>query len=321
MNGEYTQNLRYKLQKRVRKLNSTGNPDLFHFGLQRFWRFLVDEPLFLGIMEELAVRCPQMESEALSIEPGRAVVGDTEIEHAALSYFVLKRCAESDSRSEYNIGFAYDRSHPIDGFKENVLEPLHEYLDEQIDDQRMILALLRRYKHKCEWFQAESVYKEWESDTVRGEKSLALHLYEYLYDQGIDFHIEPSSAVGEADLVAAQNTDDPLIADVKIFNPAKSKGKTYIAQGFNQVYLYTLTYNEPTGYLVIFNTSGKDLKFAVKQQAQSAPFVIHNNKTIFIVVIDIYPHEAPASKRGVLETIEITEQDLIRHVEENPLTE
>ena len=175
-------------------------------------------------------------------------------------------------------------------------------MDEQLEDQRVILALLRRYKHKCEWFQREHLFDLWESNTQKGEKNLSMHLYEWLYDQGLDFVIEPSSASGEADLIAAQQSKNPLVADVKIFNPDKGRGIQYIAQGFNQIYLYTQDYNEAFGYLIIFNTSGKDLKFAVANQTQGIPSVTHNNKTLFILTIDIFPHEASASKRGLLET-------------------
>ncbi|RCV64829.1 hypothetical protein C5S53_06820 [Methanophagales archaeon] len=89
-------------------------------------------------------------------------------------------------------------------------------------------------------------------------------------------------------MIAAQKSDEPLIADVKIFNPEKGKGTDYIAKGFNQIYLYTLDYNEPFGYLIIYNTSGQDLRFALANQEQTTPFVVHNNKTIFVVTIDIF---------------------------------
>ena len=77
----------------------------------------------------------------------------------------------------------------------------------------------------------------------------------------------------------------------------------------------TLDYNEPFGYLIIYNTSGKDLRFALVNQEQSTPFVVHNSKTIFIVTIDIFPYETSASRRGPLRTVEITEEDLIRIIE------
>src|SRR5262249_30738769 len=92
------------------------------------------------------------------------------------------------------------------------------------------------------------------------------------------------------------------------------------AKGFNQVHIYTRDYNEPFGYLVVFNTSPLDLKFSLSHSTQRTPFVVHNNKTIFIIVINIYPHETTASKRGTLTTCEICEEDLIRVVAEVDLT-
>jgi hypothetical protein len=41
------------------------------------------------------------------------------------------------------------------------------------------------------------------------------------------------------------------------------------------------------------------------------PFIVHNNKTIFIFTIDISPYKKSASKRGPLKAVEITEADLI----------
>jgi hypothetical protein len=316
MNAEYIQSLRYKLQKRVRRLNSTEY-QVFHFSLKQFQGFLKSYPIFVGILDDLERRCPSMEAEAEKIVNRTQLVFDNELENATVSYFVIKKCADSDDQKvEVEVGLTYGKKVSLNAnleyFKSLFLEPLYEYLDEQLDDQRAILALLRRYKHKCEWFQRKHLFKSWEDNTKSGEKLLALHLYEYLHDQGLDFVIEPSSVSGEADLIAIQKSDEPLIADVKIFNPDKGKGPDYIARGFNQIYLYTLDYNEPFGYLIIYNTSGQDLRFALVNQEQSTPFVVHNNKTIFIVTIDIFPYETSASRRGRLKTVEITEEDLIR---------
>jgi len=320
MNTEYIQNLRYKLQKRVRRLNSIEF-QVFHVSLKQFWGFLKDYPILLGILEDLEHRCGSSESVADEIfKESQALVSDSELENSAVTYFVVKKCVESDNEMvEVNIGRAYchesKHNDSLEFFKSLFLEPLYEYLDEQIDDQRAILSFLRRYKHKCEWFQRDYLFKLWEGDTIRGEKNLSLHLYEYLHDQGLDFVIEPSSASGEVDLIASQKTDDPLIADAKIFNPEKGKGTRYIANGFNQIYQYTLDYNEPFGYLIIFNTSGEDLRFTLSKQEQSTSFLVHNNKTIFMLTIDIFPYPTSASKRGSIKTIEITEDDLIRIIE------
>lgn len=319
MNTEYTQNLRNKLQRRVMRLKST-KLGIFHSSLRQFWRFLNSYPVFVGILDNLERLYPSLESEAEKIMRDRQrLTFDNEIENAAVSYFLIKKCIDSrDEYTEARIGIAYTRETDLnitlDYFKSLFIDPIYIYLDEQLDDQRITLFLLRRYKHKCEWFQRECLFNLWENDTKRGEKKLALHLYEYLHDQGLDFVIEPSSASGEVDLIAAQKSNEPLIADAKIFNPREGRGKKYIAKGFNQIYLYTLDYNESFGYLIVYNTSGKDLRFALTNQTQSTPFVIHNNKMIFIITIDIFPYEISASKRGPLETMEITEKDLIRNI-------
>jgi hypothetical protein len=47
------------------------------------------------------------------------------------------------------------------------------------------------------------------------------------------------------------------------------------------------------------------------------PCLSLNNKTIFFVVVDICEHGVPASKRGPLKSVDITEKDLIQSVELN----
>jgi hypothetical protein len=316
MNKDYIQNLRYKLQKRVRKLNSTTNTELFHFAVLQLWGFLQSQPIILGIMDSLEILRQKDDEDAKKIiEGSEGLVFDSEIVHVAVSYFVLKRCVQSDNRQvEIEVGLKYGTGKfedAIEFFKDNFVETLYDYLDEQMDDQGMILSILKNFKHKCEWFRRDELLRQWESDTQKGEKALCLFLYEYLHDQGIQFSIEPSSASGEADLVSSQIGDERLVADAKIFNPDKGKGKPYIIKAFNQIYTYTLDYNEPAGYLVIFNTSGIDLKLALKEKTLSAPFILHNNKSIYFMIIDISKYEKPASQRGQLNSVEITEDEFV----------
>jgi hypothetical protein len=326
MNSEYVQNLRYKLQKRVRRLNSTEF-GTFHNALSVFWKFLDSHSIFRGICDDLLARVANANDDALRIcEKQESLLGTTELEHAAMSYCVIQWCIRSvRPDAESHVGRLYVRTsnftEMIRAFRDQFLEPLYEYIDEQLDDQRAVLALLRRYKHKCEWFAREGIFNRWKDDTKWGERGLAQHLYEYLHDQGIDLHIEPQSASGEADLIAMQKTDDPLIADAKIFDPDRSKGKPYIASGFAQVYRYTIDYNEPFGYLIVYLTGKHDLRFTLKEKVQSTPFIVYNNKTIFLMTIDIFPHEESASKRGTLTPVEITEEDLIKMAEETKADE
>ena len=314
MDKEYIQNLRYKLQKRVRRISSSEY-QVFHYVLRQFWGFLNDQPLLLGIMEELEHKAPSVEDEVEKLFSSRvAIAFDSEVENATACYLILKKCVESEKNNiEISIGRNYNNGNyndNLESFKDIFVEPFYEYLDEHLDDNGFILALLRKYKHKCEWFQREFLYHIWSSNTQTGEKRLALHLYEYLHDQGIDFSIEPYSASGEADLVSSQLPNDPLIADEKIFNPEKGKTKSYLAKGFRQIYSYTMDFNESVGYLVIFKTCEEDLKLPFSKYSQSTPFVQHNNKTIFFLVVDIYPYKQSASQRDKLKVFELIEEEL-----------
>jgi hypothetical protein len=317
MNAELIQTLRYKLQKRLRRLNAVGYRH-FHATLQQFWVFVHSQPVLVGVLDELLPRFPDLgphvEKQTRSRE---VIVCDDEDENAAFTYLVLKQCVESDDQMAeitigHNLTSVNNHDNAVEAFRIAFVDPLYEYLDEHLDDQRAILALLRRYKHKCESFQRRVLFDLWNRDTSKGEESLAFHLYEYLHDQGVDVTVEPYSESGRVDMITAQNTEDPLVADAKIFNPEKDKGRPYICHGFHQVYQYTLDYNEPFGYLVIFKTCPEDLKFSLPGQEQSVPFVTHNHKTIFLLTIDIYPHDTSASKRGYLKTYEIAVADLTR---------
>jgi len=319
MNAGFIQNLRYKLQKRVRRLKSVDY-NIYHVSLKQFLGYINSNNVFLGILADLEKRCPEVEKNAEEVYNRNAIaVYDDELSNAALSYFILKKCAEDDISKMVEVSIGRKYSHEtkyddcIDYFNKLFLEPFYEYLDEQLDDQKAMLSILKRYKHKCEWFQKNYLYGLKEREPRRWEKNLALHLYEYLYDQGIDFSIEPNIIIGEPDLVAAQNTNDPLIADAKIFD-GEDRDKHYIAKGFNQVYQYTLQYNEPFGYMLIYKVCLEDLNFALINQAQFVPFIIHNNKTIFIVTIEIFPHEKSASQRGKLKSYQITEDYLVNHL-------
>lgn len=324
MDSNLVQHYRYKLQRRVRKLNAAGF-QAFRFSLRRFWVWLHEHELFRSILEQASGLCGNAEESANSILSGQKLHGETESEEIAIAYWVLKGCVESQRNdTEIQIAHRYNyvsKNHDgaLEYFKDIFVDPLYEFLDEQLDDQRAILALLRRYKQSSEWFNRMSlmaIYKEekerakTESKNSRAEKRLALNLYEYLHNQGLMFSIEPSSISGEADLVAAQESADPVIADVKIFDPDASKNKAYLISGFQQVYQYTLDYNEPFGYLVIFKTCASGLAISSSNQEQSTSFVTLNGKTIFFVIVDLYPHEKSASQRGKLNTYVLTEDEL-----------
>jgi hypothetical protein len=225
MDAQYVQNLRYKLQRRFRRLNS-ARQEIYHSALVQFWAYVNSQPSLAGILDDLIARCPSALKDAAAIVTERqTLLGSSELESAAIGAHVVRLCSEAtDGLLEATIGRLYSREPKHSDnqryYTELFAEPLYEYLDEQLDDRGAMLAILRSYKHKAEWFGRTSLYALWNADTARGEKQLSLHLYEYLHDQGVTFFIEPSSVSGKADLISAQR-GDPLLADAKIFNPEK----------------------------------------------------------------------------------------------------
>jgi len=321
MNNEVIDSMHHKLKTQVNRLNS-ANYKYFHAELLQFWSFLKSHPFFGAVLEHLeSLSRPAITSEVneffskLGKNP-EPLIYDNHTERVISSYLLCKKCAElgfAEHLAEFRIGFVFCRrgeEESVDVFKTRILEPLWSYLEEQIDDGGIALALLRRYKQKCEWFERNPVYQLATSDTKQGERSLQFHLFNYLHDQGLNFWIEPASASGEIDLIVDQQGDNRLLADTKVFT-----GDTgYIVKGFAQIYQYTLDYNEGFGYLVIFKTCENGIDFDLDRSlsAGSIPCLSHNNKTIFLLVIDVFPYDKPASKRGQLKTKKISKDDLIK---------
>jgi hypothetical protein len=327
MDPQYVQHLRYKLQKRIARLNSI---DEKHFpnAVKQFWNFFTQRPVYYELTELLFLEFPGIEKTVdAMLNGGPPIPVETETEAAATGSMVIKRLAQVDQDKSLGwiswIGLSYsdtgnDRE-AVETVREVFIEPFYEYIDENLDDQRAMLALLYRYKHRCEWFHRENLWEHSQDNRV-AEKRLALDLYAYLYDQGIDFHIEPASIRGEIDLIAAQETTDALLLDAKIFD-GDSRGKQYICKAFNQIYTYTQHYNEPFGYLMIYKTTDRDLHFALPSlQYSNIPVFNYNHKTIFFITVDIYPHEKPVSQRPPLEMIEITKENLVAGISDSNQT-
>ena len=318
MDTNILQTLRYKLQKRLKRIN-TADFQIFHSIVVQTFGFLSGNPVIRGILEDLEHRVPSAEKDSEKLFAGQMITGETELEQVALCYALIKRTIASDPSKEINLGCRFGRtskfSEGAEFFTELFIEPLFDYIDEQIDDRRTVLGLLLRYKHRVEWFYRDELRARFEADTRRGEKLLALDLYAYLHDQGLEFSIEPSSVSGEADLISGQGGSDRLVADVKVFDPVKSKGIAYLCSAFRQVYDYTKDYNESSGYLIVFKTCREDLSIHAREQEGTIPCFTHNNKNIFVLVVDICDYRQSASKRGQLMAYELLEEDVVKPYE------
>ncbi len=153
MQDRLVQAIRYKLQKRVRRLNSVGFQQ-FPFALRQILQFVESHPLLAGVRDELIVRAKpdKPEESADRIMKGEGLFGTTETETAAIGYVCLRRFSTEDAPQNYlsKLSRAYHFGSSkyddmLDQLREMYLEPFYEYLDEHIDDQQAILYFLRRY--------------------------------------------------------------------------------------------------------------------------------------------------------------------------------
>lgn len=327
MDSKLLQTLRYRLQNRVRRLKA-AEWDVYHWQLVQFWTFLNSHALFRNCLQflegeksEVLNRVQPIIEVQEQFSPSKHLAFEHEKDQAAASYFVIKACVEKVPRhkrdqKELYIGHLFDGSdlnRSITAFTEKFVMPLYEYLDEQLDSRNVLLYLLVRYKHISEWFRTKDLLGRYNEakDFRKGEKVPAADMYEFLYSQGLDFHIEPESATGEIDLISEQVGDDRLLVDAKVFSGSTSN----IKDGFHQIYTYTATYNQPCGCLAIFNVSDKQLCFSSQHADPKFGVFSVNGKTLFMITIDI-SGKPSASKRGTLKQVVLTEQDLIQSLQE-----
>lgn len=320
MPADYLQTIREQLQHRVQRLES-ADWQQFSPVLGQFLHYVQNQPVLSRVLQELQAHAPSARTIAhqiYSTPPGlpnaNLFAWDDERRWAAISYQVLLLLArETDVRVLAIMvpqPSGLKRGDPLQTFKFLYVEALSAYLGEQLDNPRFILAQLVRFKRLCEWFWRDALFHAWEEAQPRhGEKVLAWKLYEFLYSAGIDFYLDPASASGEVDMISSQQGDERLLAEVKVFD--EHRGTERVLLGFRQIYAYALDYNQPIGYLVIFNPTDRQLRFAVSSNDDVVPSVRVNQQTIFFLVIDLFPHNRPASNRPRPAIVEITEANII----------
>jgi len=308
------QDVRFKLQKRVARLDGV-KPDGLGNELIRFFEFFDSNHVLRACGESLHKGFPTIEAQLdEALKKQEMIEGATEAESAAIGQVVLRRFARpNDGHFPFTqyVHFTASIADMLDRFREAFLAPFYEYIDEHIEDRKIVLAELIRFKHLAEWFRSENLWEKWKSDSRSGERRLAFAVYEFLFEQGIDFHIEPASASGEADMVSSQASPNPLVADVKIFDPDSGRNASYIKRGIYQVFRYLQDFHQPIGYLVVFKGTSKQLDLQISGSSTAeVPFFTVGDKTIFLIQIDIYPHQESASKRPIPEREIISEHEL-----------
>ena len=247
-----------------------------------------------------------------------ASLPDTEEGRAKVCYGILQRCVQSGHVNAYlergrQIGRHSDSNLVLLQFTDGIIRPLVNYLCERMEDSGNALYLLERFKTKCEWYKQDELYELYVQKVSAGEKNLDKALREYLFDGGIQFPLpQPESPSGKADVVASLETGDPLVLEVKVFDPGTNKTTHNLQGGFQQIWKYVGNFNQSIGYLFIFNCSDKELVIAPTGELESGRSnrVEFDGKVFFIVVANVNPNNPPASRQRPSDRVTITHEQL-----------
>ena len=315
----YLHNLRVRLQERRNRLYKTGYRT-YDGELLYLLQFLDGNQYTRSLLNELEVSTAVDFEQWVSEQGIRNVqFPHSEAGRAKVCYGILKRCA-SDNNGEEWVRWtrAFSSETNFDAkfrdLTEAVVDPFVNFLHDQIDDGGNILYLLERFKLKTEWFRREELYGLYQGDTSVGESSLDQELRASLFEGGVDYPFsQPSSPSGKADIVALLGSDDPLVLEVKVFDPDRSRGKSNLRQGLHQVLRYANDYNQSLGYLVMFNCSDRQLVISSEEAsgAEFPPRITYGGKTFFAIPIDIHPDIASASKEKPASRLTIGYKELI----------
>lgn len=314
-----SEKLRFDLQTRKnRVLGSTTTSVISELGL--FFEFVNNNGILSFAIDELRNNLPKFDEWFSKMQQARGIIWpDTELERVKLCLVFLEKSMDGSRDTEpYNIGSAVNStgmrkfSEMTEFFLEQFFMPLYEYLDSKIEEHSVVLYILQRFKFKVEWFEKGALFNEYQvkRENKKGEEILDLRLREYLFDQGIDYPFSQArSPSGKADVLSNLDTNDPLVLEVKIFDPEIGYNKSYIKKGFVQSIKYCDNFHKDVGYLVVFNPSASFLRITTKEKG-IPPRIISDGKKIFIIIIDILPTRPPASKES--DTTEIKEEFLLK---------
>ena len=310
----YHRNISEQIQVRFSRLRNAIQEN-FSTETKYLLDFIEKTPILRGVVQELEALHPDIDWQDWiknHFNDRDFHFPDTETAAAKVCYGIMRDCATgrhaamryaSIVTSERNINLSLQEVTRV------IFAPFIQYLLDRLNSSSNVIYLLEKYKRRIEWFHRNDMMQRIQTDTRQSEAVVDSDLREYLFDQGIDYPFStPSSTSGRADIVANIDGEDPLVVEVKLFDPQRGYDRGYIRKGFRQIYDYTADYNQPVGYLVIFNCSQQNLIVRTKSESRIWPPRIElDSKTFFIVTINLGEPPVSASKRKTLQPYTIDE--------------
>lgn len=342
MDPQHVQRTRYVLRSRVRRTQTCPVP-LFPSACRQLVDWLSNHPIFSSLTLQLESQ-PVTAAErirGLMVGDSQATSGTptdlghyeakTTDEHAAVCWLMVSVVASIGQENQGTIRRVYNQLYKyvtdedsfiefdkaVELIRDVGIDGLYEYLDEQLDSRNITYGLLLKYKQRSEWFHRSRLRLAADVglEGKTGEKGLAVDLQEYVYDQQVEFVIEPVSASGEIDLILKDPEGRRLILDAKYVREGATRSEIVkkVSDGFHQVYRICDDFNEAEGFLVVFVRTKKRLALEL-EESDAARFLKLGGKTIYYIEVHI-SEEPSASKSGQAEELHISRVELVSTVE------
>jgi hypothetical protein len=244
----------------------------------------------------------------------------TETGRASLIWRLMRHIADADVTGEsypaggYVLGISEggDLNDQTRTFAQRVLQPLFDFLSEQVGAESSLLYVLERYVRRIEWFDRDELYEKYTADTRTGEAVYDKDLRKFLFAEGINMPFsQAKSASGLSDVLSELDTDDPLVCEVKLLD-GQDRSKRHLASGVNQVVQYAQDYGKNAAYLVVINLSGRSLELPSDGPSDAwPPHLELAGVRVHLIVVRALPPTASASRQGRAAPITISRDDLI----------
>ena len=291
---------------------------------------------FYAIQKYYSISVGNRQDLRLPTDPDlKGLTSQTIEEHASVCLRILRAAATRPEIDFYSLLAIYltkeyyDHRYEnyerivVDIIKTKAAKALYEYLDEHLDGINAASGLLQKYKQNVEWFERRLLrdIAEDPNETHGSERALARHLQHYIFNQGVEFFIEPSSASGEVDLLLRNSDGGYVIIDAKYIgaNVPPSKIIRQLAGGFNQVKIYCSDHNQAEGFLIVFVNA--DISIDIKlEQDNSFSYLKIGEYIIYYVEINI-SDRLSASKLGKAKIISIARDKLTKAIQNPDISE
>jgi hypothetical protein len=172
-----------------------------------------------------------------------------------------------------------------------LVERVHEDLRRRLGTVRTHMALIRRFKNRCEWHDRDRLRKIAEASSAP-EEDLTAELVRWLFDQGLSPLTKPRTGGLEPD-VLDPSFRPTLYVEAKRYR-ASRHARSHIRRGVQQVQdtaarLHGTPYEIHEVFLVVFREGGP--RYVLPEMITGDAW------TIYPLLIDIAPSEQTGSRQ------------------------